>query len=49
MDHVITALSWEHKVRVLAVWMTAALYGRDEAFVARGNPLRSERPEDAAP
>ncbi|CAM5698897.1 NAD(P)/FAD-dependent oxidoreductase [Streptomyces canus] len=48
--HVLAVPSWERKVRVLAVWMTAALYGRDivslasvqhprEAFVAGGNPL----------
>jgi NADH dehydrogenase len=58
--HVLAVPSWERKVRVLAVWMTAALYGRDivslasvqhprEAFVARGNPRRSEQTEAAAP
>jgi NADH:ubiquinone reductase (H+-translocating) len=58
--HVLAVPSWERKVRVLAVWMTAALYGRDivslasvqhprEAFVARCNPRRSEQPEAAAP
>jgi NADH dehydrogenase len=58
--HVLAVPSWERKVRVLAVWMTAALYGRDivslasvqhprEAFVTRGDPRRSEQPEAAAP
>ncbi|MEV7387395.1 MULTISPECIES: FAD-dependent oxidoreductase [unclassified Streptomyces] len=47
--HVLAVPSWERKVRVLAVWLTAALWGRDlvslasvqhprEAFVTNGNP-----------
>jgi NADH dehydrogenase len=50
--HVLAVPSWERKVRVLAVWLTAAAFGRDlvslasvqhprDAFVARGNPPRS--------
>ncbi|MFD8725960.1 NAD(P)/FAD-dependent oxidoreductase [Streptomyces sp. NPDC059629] len=49
--HVLAVPSWERKVRVLAVWLTAALWGRDlvslasvqhprEAFVTNGNPHR---------
>ncbi|MFF4836312.1 NAD(P)/FAD-dependent oxidoreductase [Streptomyces sp. NPDC001315] len=52
--HVLAVPTWERKVRVLAVWLTAAFYGRDvvslasvqhprEAFVSRGNPRHSER------
>lgn len=47
--HVLAVPSWERKVRVLAVWLTAALFGRDilslasvqnprDAFVAGGEP-----------
>ncbi|MGW2934472.1 NAD(P)/FAD-dependent oxidoreductase [Streptomyces sp. NPDC055722] len=50
--HVLAVPSWERKVRVLAVWLTAAAFGRDlvslasvqhprDAFVASGNPPRS--------
>jgi NADH dehydrogenase len=53
--HVLAVPSWERKVRVLAVWVTAAFYGRDivslasvqhprEAFVSRGDPRGSEQP-----
>lgn len=56
--HVLAIPTWERKVRVLAVWITAALYGRDvvslasvqhprEAFVSRGNPRHGEQPNDA--
>lgn len=57
--HVLAIPTWERKVRVLAVWLTAALYGRDvvsltsvqhprEAFVSRGNPAAAtSRPERA--
>nr|WP_296072147.1 FAD-dependent oxidoreductase [uncultured Actinoplanes sp.] len=48
--HVLAVPSWERKVRVLAVWLTAAVYGRDivslasvqhprRAFVTGGEPL----------
>ncbi|MFG3142123.1 NAD(P)/FAD-dependent oxidoreductase [Streptomyces sp. NPDC048211] len=51
--HVLAVPTWERKVRVLAVWITAAFYGRDivslaavqrprEAFVTKGNPRRGE-------
>ncbi|HEX6446988.1 MAG TPA: FAD-dependent oxidoreductase [Streptosporangiales bacterium] len=47
--HVLAVPSWERKVRVLAVWLTAALFGRDivslasvehprDAFVSGGEP-----------
>jgi NADH:ubiquinone reductase (H+-translocating) len=47
--HVLAVPSWERKIRVLAVWLTAALFGRDilslaevqhprEAFVTGGEP-----------
>ncbi|MFG2793190.1 NAD(P)/FAD-dependent oxidoreductase [Streptomyces sp. NPDC048419] len=52
--HVLAVPSWERKVRVLAVWLTAALFGRDlvslasvqhprDAFVANGNPRVAAR------
>ncbi|MFE2871476.1 NAD(P)/FAD-dependent oxidoreductase [Embleya sp. NPDC059259] len=55
--HVLAVPTWERKVRVLAVWITATLYGRDivslaavqrprEAFVSEGNPRHGE-PVDA--
>ncbi|GGJ61464.1 NAD(P)/FAD-dependent oxidoreductase [Streptomyces brasiliensis] len=55
--HVLAVPTWERKVRVLAVWATAVLYGRDvvslasvqqprEAFVSHGNPRRSDQPAD---
>ncbi|CAM5602721.1 MULTISPECIES: NAD(P)/FAD-dependent oxidoreductase [Streptomyces] len=55
--HVLAVPSWERKVRVFAVWATAAFYGRDivslvsvqhprDAFVSRGAPRRSEEPTD---
>ncbi|MCW8384517.1 NAD(P)/FAD-dependent oxidoreductase [Streptomyces justiciae] len=51
--HVLAVPTWERKTRVLAVWTTAALYGRDivslasvqhprDAFVSRGNPRDGE-------
>jgi NADH dehydrogenase len=51
--HVLAIPTWERKARVLAVWLTAVLYGRDivslasvqrprEAFVSRGNPRAGE-------
>jgi NADH dehydrogenase len=47
--HVLAVPSWERKIRVLAVWLTAALFGRDvvslasvehprDAFVSGGEP-----------
>ncbi|WP_030600738.1 NAD(P)/FAD-dependent oxidoreductase [Streptomyces fulvoviolaceus] len=50
--HVLAVPTWERKVRVLTVWLTAALFGRDlvslasvqrprEAFVTSGNPPSS--------
>jgi NADH dehydrogenase len=50
--HVLAVPTWERKVRVLAVWLTAALYGRDlvslasvqhprDAFLSGGEPRRS--------
>ncbi|GAA2332078.1 NAD(P)/FAD-dependent oxidoreductase [Streptomyces kunmingensis] len=56
--HVLAVPTWERKVRVLAVWATAVLYGRDivslasvqqprEAFVSHGNPRRGEKSVDA--
>jgi NADH dehydrogenase len=47
--HVLAIPTWERKVRVLAVWLTAGLFGRDvvslasvehprAAFVAAGDP-----------
>jgi NADH dehydrogenase len=55
--HVLAVPTWERKVRVLAVWATAVLYGRDvvslasvqrprEAFVTGGNPRRGEQSAD---
>ncbi|MFK4267578.1 NAD(P)/FAD-dependent oxidoreductase [Streptomyces milbemycinicus] len=55
--HVLAVPTWERKIRVLAVWLTAALYGRDivslasvqrprEAFVSRGNPRNSDEPAE---
>ncbi|MFF4653035.1 NAD(P)/FAD-dependent oxidoreductase [Streptomyces sp. NPDC001380] len=49
--HVLAVPTWERKVRVLAVWLTAALFGRDlvslasvqdprRAFVSSGEPSR---------
>ncbi|MGI5396900.1 NAD(P)/FAD-dependent oxidoreductase [Streptomyces sp. CA-251251] len=51
--HVLAVPSWERKARVLAVWITAALFGRDivslasvqrprEAFVSHGAPRPGE-------
>jgi NADH dehydrogenase len=56
--HVLAVPTWERKIRVLAVWITQALCGRDivsllsvqhprEAFVSRGNPPY-ERPTGSA-
>ncbi|MBY8876096.1 NAD(P)/FAD-dependent oxidoreductase [Actinacidiphila acidipaludis] len=55
--HVLAIPTWERKVRVLAVWLTAGLYGRDivslasvqhprEAFLSRGNPRESGEPAE---
>jgi NADH:ubiquinone reductase (H+-translocating) len=58
--HVLAVPSWERKVRVLAVWLTAALFGRDilslasvqhprDAFVTGGEPvLRHRKPSRPA-
>jgi NADH dehydrogenase len=51
--HVLAVPTWERKVRVLAVWLTAALFGRDivslasvehprDAFVGGGEPVTPE-------
>jgi NADH dehydrogenase len=48
--HVLAVPSWERKIRVLAVWLTAAVFGRDivslaavqdprRAFVTGGEPV----------
>ncbi|WP_371651365.1 NAD(P)/FAD-dependent oxidoreductase [Streptomyces mirabilis] len=54
--HVLAVPSWERKIRVLTVWLTAAVFGRDlvslasvqhprDAFVTSGDPQRpGERP-----
>ena len=50
--HVLAIPSWERKIRVLAVWLTAAVFGRDivslaaaqdprRAFVTEGEPVES--------
>jgi hypothetical protein len=50
--HVLAVPTWERKIRVLAVWLTAALFGRDivslasvqhprEAFITGGEPMIS--------
>jgi NADH dehydrogenase len=49
--HVLAVPSWERKIRVLTVWLTAAVFGRDlvslasvqhprDAFVTSGDPQR---------
>ncbi|MEU9149502.1 FAD-dependent oxidoreductase [Streptomyces sp. NPDC048417] len=49
--HVLAVPSWERKIRVLTVWLTAAVFGRDlvslasvqhprDAFVSSGDPQR---------
>ncbi|MFF5344035.1 NAD(P)/FAD-dependent oxidoreductase [Streptomyces althioticus] len=56
--HVLAVPSWERKVRVFAVWATAAFYGRDvvslasvqhprEAFLTEGDPHRGDQPANA--
>ena len=51
--HVLAVPTWERKIRVLSVWLTAALFGRDlvsllsmqhprKAFVNGGEPDRSD-------
>ncbi|MFC9076863.1 NAD(P)/FAD-dependent oxidoreductase [Streptomyces sp. NPDC057062] len=58
--HVLAVPSWERKVRVLAVWLTAAAFGRDlvslasvqhprDAFVARGIPQRTGENRESDP
>ncbi|MFC4855608.1 NAD(P)/FAD-dependent oxidoreductase [Actinophytocola glycyrrhizae] len=53
--HVLAVPSWERKVRVLAIWLAQALFGRDvlslasvqhprDAFVAGGEPPMSSAP-----
>ncbi|MFG1807337.1 NAD(P)/FAD-dependent oxidoreductase [Streptomyces sp. NPDC049040] len=55
--HVLAVPTWERKVRVLAVWSTAALFGRDivslasvqhprAAFVSRGDPRHPDGPPE---
>lgn len=41
--HVLAVPTWERKVRVLAVWITAALYGRDVV-----SPASVQHPRDAS-
>ncbi|MFG2958412.1 NAD(P)/FAD-dependent oxidoreductase [Streptomyces sp. NPDC048291] len=51
--HVLAVPSWERKIRVLTVWLTAAVFGRDlvslasvqhprDAFVTSGDPRRPD-------
>jgi NADH dehydrogenase len=51
---VLAVPSWERKVRVFAIWLTAALFGRDilslasvqhprDAFVRGGEPVAPQR------
>jgi NADH dehydrogenase FAD-containing subunit len=58
--HVLAVPTWERKIRVLAVWLTAAVSGRDivslaavqdprRAFVADGEPAEPGPAERAAP
>ncbi|MEV7141639.1 NAD(P)/FAD-dependent oxidoreductase [Streptomyces tauricus] len=55
--HVLAIPTWERKARVFAVWVTAALHGRDivsltsvqhprDAFVFKGTPRHGEQPKD---
>ncbi|MCF2132174.1 FAD-dependent oxidoreductase [Strepomyces sp. STD 3.1] len=55
--HVLAVPSWERKIRVSAVWLTAALYGRDivsllsvqnprAAFTSQGIPKEARRPAE---
>ncbi|ROQ60162.1 NADH dehydrogenase [Streptomyces sp. 840.1] len=55
--HVLAIPTWERKARVFAVWVSAALFGRDivslasvqrprDAFVSKGAPRHGERTED---
>ncbi|WP_406431276.1 FAD-dependent oxidoreductase [Streptomyces sp. NBC_00631] len=59
--HVLAVPSWERKIRVLTVWLTAAVFGRDlvslasvqhprDAFVTSGDPQRAgESPTSGRP
>jgi NADH:quinone reductase (non-electrogenic) len=58
--HVLAVPSWERKVRVLAVWLTALLFGRDivslasvqhprRAFMTAGEPAPSDATASPAP
>jgi NADH dehydrogenase len=51
--HVLAVPTWERKVRVLVIWLTATLFGRDivsllsvqhprDAFITGGDPERSD-------
>jgi NADH dehydrogenase len=52
--HALAVPTWERKIRVLAIWLTAALFGRDivslasvqhprEAFITDGEPASPPR------
>ncbi|MBW8793246.1 MAG: FAD-dependent oxidoreductase [Streptomyces sp.] len=56
--HVLAVPSWERKIRVLTVWLTAAVFGRDlvslasvqhprDAFVTSGDPQRPGDPGES--
>lgn len=58
--HVLAVPSWERKVRVFAIWLTAAVFGRDivslasvqdprRAFVTGGEPLGPPEPSAEPP
>jgi NADH dehydrogenase FAD-containing subunit len=38
--HVLAVPSWERKIRVLAVWLTAAVFGRDIVSLTAPPPVR---------
>ncbi|MBQ0889644.1 FAD-dependent oxidoreductase [Streptomyces sp. RM72] len=55
--HVLAVPSWERKIRVFTVWLTAAFYGRDivsllsvqnprAAFTSHGNPAEVRQPAE---
>jgi NADH dehydrogenase len=57
--HVLAVPSWERKIRVLTVWLTAAVFGRDlvslaavqhprDAFVTHGDADRADEPRMSA-
>jgi NADH dehydrogenase len=47
--HVLAVPSWERKIRVLAVWLTAAVFGRDiVSLAAVQDPRRAFVTDDEA-